>query len=180
MAGQGQYWDEQVLSWCNSLFDPSTDVFWLTVTKTVTWVPLYALLLLAIYRKSDLSTFIFRLAVLTFGVLIWDQGANLFKHLVARPRPCHVMEGLRVLVHCSPFGFFSAHAANSFGLAFLLRSWLGKPIFIILILAAVIQSFSRLHVGVHYPSDLIAGAFWGGIVSFGLLKIENQWRSNHS
>jgi undecaprenyl-diphosphatase len=82
---------------------------------------------------------------------------------------------LRVLAHCSPFGFFSAHAANSFGLAFLFRKWVHSSWFPILIVVALVQSFSRIHLGVHYPLDLFAGAVWGFLISVALHKIEKTW-----
>ena len=116
-----------------------------------------------------------RLALVALGVLLFDQGAELFKYTLERPRPCHEVEGLRVLAHCSPFGFFSAHAANSFGLAFLFRKWLHSSWFPILLVVAILQCFSRIHLGVHYPTDLLAGAIWGILISFVLHKIESTW-----
>src|SRR5210317_1528736 len=103
----------------NHWLPTSTDVFWLAVTKTITWIPLYVVMVERLFRRSAMDVFVKRLALVVLGVLLWDQGAELFKHWIARPRPCQTMEDLRVLVHCSPYGFFSAHAANAFGLAFL-------------------------------------------------------------
>ena len=155
-------WDTDLLRYLNTLFPSTTDTFWLAITKTITWVPLYVVLLARIIKSSENhSVWIFRIALLVAGVLLWDQGSGLFKQWVARPRPCHEVDGLRVLVHCSPFGFFSAHAANSFGIAFLTRRWLHSSWLPVLLLVAVLQSFSRLHLGVHYPLDLLAGAIFG-------------------
>ena len=116
-----------------------------------------------------------RLALVVLGVLLWDQGADFFKHWIARPRPCQTMDDLRVLVHCSPYGFFSAHAANAFGLAFLFRKWLHPSWFPVLLIIALLQSYSRIHLGVHYPTDLLVGALWGFLISFVLHKIEKTW-----
>ena len=167
--------DTNALIALNSLFPAATDTFWLAATKTITWLPLYAVLLHRLYISSTAVLFVKRLALVVIGVLLFDQGAALFKYTLERPRPCHDLEGLRVLAHCSPFGFFSAHAANSFGLAFLFRKWVHSSWFPILIGVALVQSFSRIHLGVHYPLDLFAGAVWGFLISVALHKIEKTW-----
>ena len=167
--------DTSALLALNGLFPASTDTFWIVVTKTVSWLPLYAVLTHRLFSSSNSVLFIKRLALVALGVLLFDQGAELFKYTLERPRPCHEVEGLRVLAHCSPFGFFSAHAANSFGLAFLFRKWLHSSWFPILLVVAIFQSFSRIHLGVHYPTDLLAGAIWGILISFVLHKIESTW-----
>lgn len=171
-----QEWDASLLLWANSVFPSSTDTFWTAATKTISWVPLYVVLLARIIKSADShSTWLFRIALIVLGVLLWDQGSNLAKYLFARPRPCHTIPELNVLVHCSAFGMFSAHAANSFGLAFLVRKWVHPSWFPILLLAASIQSFSRLHVGVHYPSDLVVGALFGILVSRLLIQLDHKF-----
>ena len=168
--------DTSLLLEANTLFPSTTDSFWLLVTKTITWIPMYVLLLARLFQHSDThSTWLFRTALIIVGVLIWDQGAEFFKHTIARPRPCHDVEGLRVLVYCSPHGFFSAHAANTFGFAFLTRNWLHKSWFPILLIAGIIQSFSRLHLGVHYPLDLLSGGLFGVIVARLLHRLDRQF-----
>src|SRR5210317_823515 len=98
--------DEQVFLSLNSLFPASSDTFWLAVTKTITWIPLYIVILARLIKTApNHSTWLFRIALTIVGVLIWDQGAGLFKEWIARPRPCQEeIEGIRVLVHCSPYG----------------------------------------------------------------------------
>jgi len=168
--------DTSLLLEANTLFPSTTDSFWLLVTKTITWIPMYVLLLARLFQHSDThSTWLFRTALIIVGVLIWDQGAEFFKHTIARSRPCHDVQGLRVLVYCSPHGFFSAHAANTFGLAFLTRNWLHKSWFPILLIAGIIQSFSRLHLGVHYPLDLLSGGLFGVIVARLLHRLDRQF-----
>lgn len=170
--------DEQVFLYLNHFFPASTDTFWLAVTKTITWVPLYIILLARLFKNADThSVWLFRTALTIVGVLLWDQGAGFFKEWIARPRPCQQqIEGMRVLVHCSPFGFFSAHAANSFGLAFLMRKWLKPSWFPVLLAIATVQSFSRLHLGVHYPLDLLFGAVWGVLISTILVRIDTNFQ----
>jgi undecaprenyl-diphosphatase len=167
--------DEQLMVVLNHLFPSSTDVFWLTVTKFWVWIPLYIAILHRLWLASSPAQFLIRLALIVVAILLWDQGANVAKHYFQRPRPCQTLDSIRILAHCSPYGFFSAHAANTFGLAFLLRRWLHASWFPVLLFAAIIQSFSRLHIGVHYPTDLLIGALWGILVSLVLLKTEKKW-----
>jgi hypothetical protein len=63
-------WDTDLLRYFNTLFPASTDTFWLAVTKTITWVPLYVVLLARIIKSSaNHSVWIFRIALLIAGVL---------------------------------------------------------------------------------------------------------------
>lgn len=164
--------DSQALVALNHLFPATTDTFWLATSKWLSWLPLYAILLHRLWSfESDRSTFVIRLALIVVGVLLWDQGANFAKWFFERPRPCHTDLDLRVLAHCSPHGFFSAHAANTFGLAILVRRWVHRSWFPILLIAAFLQSFSRIHLGVHYPSDIVVGALYGILVSTILLRL---------
>ena len=88
--------DTSALLALNGLFPASTDTFWIVVTKTVSWLPLYAVLIHRLFSSSNSVLFIKRLALVALGVLLFDQGAELFKYTLERPRPCHEVEGLRV------------------------------------------------------------------------------------
>ncbi len=88
------------------------------------------------------------------------------KNLVARPRPCDVLDAVRLLVACPrSFSFPSSHATTSFAFAaplflltrrFLRTGWRLYPV----VLAALI-ALSRPYVGVHYPFDIAAGTLLG-------------------
>lgn len=100
-----------------------------------------------------------------------DALSEWLKVLIARPRPCHELDGIRLLVRCSPsFSLPSGHATTSFAftlpLFLLTRPFLpiGWRILPLVIAAAV--AFSRPYVGVHYPSDVVAGALLGGGVAW--------------
>jgi membrane-associated phospholipid phosphatase len=124
--------------------------------------------------------------LLFLTILFTDQlSSSLIKHLVQRPRPCHiiggtyVMENLRLLVPCGAgFSFPSSHAANSFAVSTLLTIYYPKFSWVFIVFALLV-SFSRIYVGVHYPIDVVGGAATGIICSLLLylvwLSIKNKY-----
>jgi undecaprenyl-diphosphatase len=83
-----------------------------------------------------------------------------------------VQSGISSLLHLidgykgGKYGFPSCHAANSFGLAFFLVLYFKSRILSIFIMVwAVLVSYSRIYMGVHYPSDIVVGMLVGFAVS---------------
>jgi len=103
-------------------------------------------------------------------LLISDQLTDsVLKPLFERPRPFTTLEEARLLYETaetvSPTGFPSSHAVNIFALCtFLLSAYRIKSLYILLPVLAVLVSYSRIYVGVHYPSDVFAGGFIGIIL----------------
>ena len=89
------------------------------------------------------------------------------KNVVARIRPFEKIQGLIPLINPPvDYSFPSGHTAASFSVAWLLLRKLTKRYGIPLIILAVLIGFSRLYVGVHYPSDVIMGMLSGIFVSY--------------
>ena len=86
------------------------------------------------------------------GSLIVDN--ILLKNLVARTRPYEVVDGLKLLIEKqSDYSFPSGHTGSSFASAIVLWKELPKKYGVMALIAAVLIAYSRLYVGVHYPSD---------------------------
>jgi len=105
-----------------------------------------------------------RLAILMLipTILLSDQlNSSVIKFIIERPRPCHVLSDVHLLVSCgSGFSFPSSHAVNNFAGAVVLSFFVPRSAWGWFTFAAIV-SFSRVYVGVHYPSDVVGGAVVG-------------------
>ncbi|HMK49658.1 MAG TPA: phosphatase PAP2 family protein, partial [Thermodesulfovibrionales bacterium] len=102
------------------------------------------------------------LAIAFSALLITDWTANMLKHCFERIRPCSALEGVRMLVGCGhSFSMPSSHSANAFAFAapFMIMMK-GRVRYAFPVIAALV-GFSRVYIGVHYPSDVLAGALLG-------------------
>lgn len=101
----------------------------------------------------------------------------LIKPLVARVRPYDMIPALEILVApLSSFSFPSGHTNASFAGAYALTAAFGKKGAFAYIPALLI-AFSRCYVGVHYPTDVLAGALVGTLAAFFVCSIW-KWQAN--
>ena len=165
--GSLQKIDEYLFRIINSAAWEQMDELMILISSKWFWIPLYIYILYLIYKRFS-DQFIKILLALGLLIFIADFGSvYLFKEVFERARPCHFLEGIRVVDGCGgPFGFISSHASNSFAIAFfmalLFRNFWG---FAWLFSWAVVIGFSRIYLGVHYPFDILGGMFWGLFVS---------------
>ena len=149
------------------------------MTTTRHSAPLYLLLLYLTYRHFGWKKTGIVLVAIALLITCTDQLSNFFKYGVGRLRPCHDPEvsGVMRLVksYCGgQFGYFSAHAANSFGPAIfftvLFRNKV-KYISQVLIIWACFVAYSRIYIGVHYPLDVLTGALVGSLFGWLFAKL---------
>lgn len=159
--------DTRIFLALNGMHSETWDgIMWWISGKT-TWWPFYLLLLLFLGWKKRWQLAAMLLFIILVITLADQSSVHLFKNVFQRLRPCHepALQGMVHLVNnkCGgQFGFISSHAANTFGLALLILLWIRKPWFTVLMLSwALLVSYSRIYLGVHYPGDVLAGALWG-------------------
>ena len=161
-------WDKQLLLALNGQWSEPWDAVWLWITNQHHWWWFYLLLVIWLFYRLPWrkALVLILLALVLLGLN--DQFINLVKHLTGRFRPCNELE-LRPLLHIlkctTQKSFFSGHAANSFLLASLIRvavgAKLGRLVSLVLFAWATAMAYSRIYVGVHYPSDVLVGALEG-------------------
>lgn len=147
---------------------PPLDVFFSYITDAAYYnQPLIigAVVLLIFSRKKGVAVIL--LATISVILDEW-AGSKLLKNLIARQRPCQVLDEFNMLIGCSKtFSFPSGHATNSFSIAIIMirfYRWYAAPV----LAFAALVAYSRVYVGVHYPSDVVAGALLGSAMSFAL------------
>lgn len=103
--------------------------------------------------------------LLILTITVSDQlSSSVLKFLIERARPCHELSGVHLLVGCgSGYSFPSSHAVNNFAGAIVLAYFLPRWTWAFFSFAALV-AFSRIYVGVHYPSDVIGGAIIGLLI----------------
>lgn len=170
--------DQRLTLEINSWDSPVTDPIWQFFSNIPVWIPMYVLIVAGLvwrlgWKKGLIMTLA---AAATFGFC--DQFSNFIKDLVCRVRPLNdafmLENGLNVLEHASrSFSFFSAHSANSFGLAtctligFRIDTRLGyKGYATWMYFWATMVALSRIFVGKHYLGDILVGAVIGAAAGF--------------
>ena len=167
----------------HSLFQ---DAFWWLVTaKWSSALLLIALLWVLLHQNRRHALLV--LAMLALAVLVADQvSSGLIKHMVERLRPTHD-PSLESAVHVingyrgGLYGFVSSHAANSFAVATLLTLVMRQRLVTVSLFSwALLQCYSRVYLGVHYPGDILGGILVGlitGWLVWLLMRwIQHRWR----
>lgn len=156
------------------------------LTSATTWIPLYVALFYLVLRNNDN---IRQILLIVAGaalcvVLSGTVDDTIIKPLVARWRPTHDPE-IGMLVDTvngyrgGNYGFFSAHAANTFSIAMFFCIIVRSRLFSIAMIAWTLANcWTRLYLGVHYVGDVVCGIVWGAIVGVsvgvGCLRIKRK------
>lgn len=168
---------EQIDQWLfikiNSvLTNPLFDSIMPFLRNGLNWLPLYLFLLLFAVMNFKQKGIWWCLFFIVTVALTDMAGTYIFKHNIARMRPCNDPDfffHVRLLVERCSYGysFTSNHAANHFGMGVFffvtMRPVLKKWAFAGLIWAILI-AYAQVYVGVHYPFDVLAGSLLGIIL----------------
>lgn len=151
------------------------DIFWIVITKLADggWFWIALGVILCIFRKTRMIGMTLLLSLLINACI-----TNLtLKNLIARPRPFQVCEDLVTLVpKPGSFSFPSGHTSVSFAGAFVLLRMVKKRYAVPAFLLAILIGFSRMYVGVHYPTDVIGGFCVGVVSSILACYIIQKWK----
>ena len=179
--------DSQLFLFLNNLGSSTFDAFWIFLSYKESNIFFYlSLLIFYFYKESKtikLSEVFHSLLFIAIMILIADQTANLFKDSFQRLRPCYnesLIDSIRLVKDScgGKYGFFSAHASNSFSLAVffgLLYKKKSRYIIYISLLYASLISYSRIYLGVHFPLDILFGGIYGITIGLVIFRIyENK------
>ena len=164
----------------NSLFDLTMPI----ITNEDYWgIPILCLIIYLLFFGQKKGKIVLCLLIISLGINDYIC-ASIIKPTIARLRPSHeFLEYINLLVpKGGKWSMPSNHASNMFVLATIISNFYSKTkagIFLI----AILVSFSRVYVGVHYPLDVIVGASIGTTIatiiisSWSSLKV-NQLKKN--
>lgn len=166
-------------SWHSVFFDG----FMWGYTQLEVWIPFYIALAIFFAKNMKVRTFLIAFACVFLTILLCDQlCSHLIRPIVQRLRPANLDNPVSPWVHVvndyrgGRFSFPSAHASNTFGLAFfLMYLFRNKWLTIVMMIWAFLNCYSRIYLGVHYPGDILAGFLIGFLVASFTYWIFKRW-----
>jgi membrane-associated phospholipid phosphatase len=156
------------------------------ITNANTWIPLYAGMVIYFIIKYKKLFFIPVLGVLMSFASADLISARVIKPMVQRTRPCNqtTVTSRIVGVECrNSFGFPSSHASNHFAIALFMivlsgtRKRIGLSFWLVW---AILVSYSRIYVGVHFPLDIFGGMLLGSTLGIIFARFANHFLNKFS
>ena len=153
----------------------------LAISGRLTWLPLYLLIIFLIWRRYGWRTTLFAVLLIAAAVGLADQICNLFKNGLQMLRPNHDSNVIPYMhfplqngvpfINKGLYGTISAHAATTTAIACLAASFIKRQWFIgVAATWAILICYSRIYIGAHYPSQVIAGIILGVVI--GLIGVQ--------
>lgn len=165
--------DKELFLYLNDMQSPFWDAIMVFVSEKLVWIPFYLGIigyLVWRYRRQSMAMLLMAVAAIGLADFV---ASGIFKPYFLRLRPCHdpsLAEFVNIVEGCGgQFGFMSSHAATSFALAVFFNLILSDRYLIfkiVLVAWAVVVSYSRIYLGVHFPGDIIGGALLGSFLAY--------------
>jgi len=155
-----------------SFSTPALDLFFKAVTylgHPAIWIIIAAWLFWMGYERKS---FVIMTIILFAGAI-----AGALKIFIARPRP----EGIIIMDPETSYSYPSAHATliSSFAAFGWLKKKLARKIETLLVIAVIFVAVSRLYLGAHYITDVIAGIVLGLFIGWVVYKAEAKLNKIH-
>lgn len=157
------------------------DKFFSIITNVNNWYIAYLILLGILFFKGGKTGKIAVLGIIILITVTDQTGYKLLKEFFERARPCNALPDVLTPLGCTgSYSFPSNHALNNFAAATFF-SMLFPKYKIVLFVSAFLVAISRVYLGLHYPSDIIAGAaigmIFGYIFALAVLKINHHFNT---
>ncbi|MDR1763194.1 MAG: phosphatase PAP2 family protein [Dysgonamonadaceae bacterium] len=149
------------------------DSFFYIYSLIGTWIVLYLCFIVVFVYKRPWKEVVCTLLAVALVIAVCDQvTSSVFKPVFHRFRPTHHPDFENLVDTVKDYrgglyGFISGHAANSFGIATFATLVFRNRLFTASILTfAVLNAYSRIYLGVHFISDIAAGALLGVLAGY--------------
>lgn len=178
-------YERDLFLWLNHNHNAFWDTFMMTFSGKTLWIPLSVILLFTLFHKAKWQNAVLFIGCFIILASLCDQiSASLIKPFFERLRPTHHPDFMNYVTTVNGyrggrFGFVSAHAANGFGVAtFIALVFRHKWLTAIMFTWAIINSYSRIYLGVHFISDIIGGMLIGALFGFLIYLLFQYCRIN--
>ncbi|MAD97371.1 MAG: phosphatase PAP2 family protein [Flavobacteriaceae bacterium] len=168
--------DKELLLFLNGLGSSFWDSFWMFITNQLNWTPVFLLIIYLTFKRFGWKKGGLLLLSMILLVVISDQFVNFVKNSTMRLRPCNdptINSLLRTVYIPGGYSFMSGHATTStFFTAFVIYWFkkIDKRIFL-LVLFPLFFGYSRLYLGVHFPTDVFTGYITGIVLGILYAKL---------